>query len=333
LTQARRRRIVGLAIALVALLLGVGYQAFAGLRDRQRYFVPGQLVRIRGRFIHLDCRGEGGPTVVLESGLGGSSLDWFAVQPQLATATRVCSYDRPGLGWSQPRRGGWSSARAATDLALLLDVAGEVGPFVLVGWSAGGVVVREFAHRYPEQVAGMVLLDSSHENQQLRLPAQVVRSEESILSALRVCRLSAPLGVPRLLGVMERNASPFPFDEVRDALVANMNRSGFCGTLLREQLGFRDDVRRLDPPRPLGELPLVVVSRGLGSDPHELPPGVSPEAAGRADEGWTLLQAELADLSNDSVQLIAERSGHAIPFEQPELVVAAVRGLLVRLNP
>jgi pimeloyl-ACP methyl ester carboxylesterase len=126
---------------------------------------PGQLVDAGGMRLHINCSGSGSPAVVLEAGFPGSSLDWLLVQPAVAKFTRVCSYDRAGFGWSEPGKPPRSSAQIAGELHALLTAANVPGPYVLVGHSMGGLYVRAFAAQFPQAVAGMVLVDATHEDQ------------------------------------------------------------------------------------------------------------------------------------------------------------------------
>src|SRR5215207_2765747 len=168
----RGRRIVrgigrGLAtlfmlIAILA-LAGISYEAIAARGDARRYPPPGQLVDVGGYRLHIQCVGTGSRTVVLDAGLGGSSLDWNLVQPALGRTTRVCAYDRAGMGWSDPGPQPRTPRQIADELHTLLTNAGIAGPYVLVGHSLGGKNVRLFALAYPEQVAGMVLVDARSE--------------------------------------------------------------------------------------------------------------------------------------------------------------------------
>jgi pimeloyl-ACP methyl ester carboxylesterase len=143
------------------------YQAAAERADRRRYPPPGRLVPVDGgRRLHVWCEGEGEVTVVVIPALGSGCLGWTVVRQQLAPSVRTCVYDRAGLGWSDPVPG-WrrTVGDQADELHQMLRAAGITGPVVLVGSSTGGVVARLFAVRYPEQVAGIVLADSSHEDQ------------------------------------------------------------------------------------------------------------------------------------------------------------------------
>ncbi|MGE3176086.1 MAG: alpha/beta fold hydrolase [Vicinamibacterales bacterium] len=131
-----------------------------------------RLVDVGARRLHLRCEGIGSPLVILESGLGASADTWAAVQPAVAADTRTCAYDRAGLGRSDPAPPGRRTGRdAVTDLAAMLKAAGLSGPMVLVAHSFGGVIAREFARAHPADVAGLVLVDSTHERQDMRLAA------------------------------------------------------------------------------------------------------------------------------------------------------------------
>src|SRR3954451_15791966 len=153
--------LVGL-IAILA-LAGASYEAIAATGDARHYPPAGQLVDVGGFRLHIDCVGTGSPTVVLDAGLGGSSLDWSLVQSELGRSTRVCAYDRAGMGWSDPGPQPRTPGQIARELHTLLTNAGIAGPYVLVGHSLAGKNVRLFALQHPDQVAGMVLVDARSE--------------------------------------------------------------------------------------------------------------------------------------------------------------------------
>jgi pimeloyl-ACP methyl ester carboxylesterase len=137
----------------------------AGDPDQARYPPPGRLIDIGGRKLHLYCVGEGLPPVILEAGAGWGMTAWRQIQPALAQTTQVCSYDRAGYGWSDAGPLPRSGSQISTDLHMLLQQAGVPAPRVVVGHSIGGLYVRHYAATYPSEVSGMVLVDSSHEDQ------------------------------------------------------------------------------------------------------------------------------------------------------------------------
>src|SRR5205085_1933646 len=172
---AARTTVMGAGGSLLgglALLAGAGllYQGLAMHRDARWYPPLGRFVAVHGRKMHLICMGQGQPAVVLDSGLSGSALDWSRVQPVVASFTQVCAYDRAGCGWSDPGPRPRTSQQIVDDLHALLQAAGIEPPYVLVGHSCGGLNVRVYAHRYPDEVAGLVLVDAAHEGQRERLP-------------------------------------------------------------------------------------------------------------------------------------------------------------------
>jgi pimeloyl-ACP methyl ester carboxylesterase len=181
-----RRGLLGLVIGLVALaVIGVIYQAFATEIYRRIYPPPGELVDVGGHTLHINCVGEGSPTVILESALGATSVDWANIQPEVANTTRVCAYDRAGTGWSEPGPGPGDPQQIAGELHILLGNAGIDGPYVLVGHSFGGLYVRMYADLYPNEVEGMVLVDSSHPEQSRRSAEAQAASEASSAEEFR----------------------------------------------------------------------------------------------------------------------------------------------------
>jgi pimeloyl-ACP methyl ester carboxylesterase len=151
--------------------LGATYENVTVVHDQHTYAAPGWTYDVGGHRLYLDCRGHGSPTVVLDNGLGEVAASWARIVDQVSPATRVCAWDRAGQGWSQDAAHAEDGVDAAADLHTLLAVAGEHGPFVLVGHSIGGPYAMTYAARYPDQVAGMVLLDSSSPEQFTALPA------------------------------------------------------------------------------------------------------------------------------------------------------------------
>jgi pimeloyl-ACP methyl ester carboxylesterase len=194
--------LLGLAVTLIVVCGTRGiYQAVATAVDRRTYPPPGQLIDIGGYRLHISCIGQGSPTVILESGLQATSSLWGWAQPNVAGTTRVCAYDRAGVGWSEPASAPRDAWQIARELHTLLGNAGIIGPYVLVGHSYGGLYVRVYAAAYPDEVAGVVLVDASHPDQWLRTPTDQARYQELRLM-YHGGRVLARLGLLRLGNVL-----------------------------------------------------------------------------------------------------------------------------------
>ena len=177
---ARLSIVLGVALAALA-LAGVGYQTLGAARDAARFPAPGRIVEIDGRDVHVQCSGAGSPGVALEAGAGLWSTHWRGVQPAVAKYTRVCSYDRPGLGWSEPVDEPRSRTRMADQLrSTLRAVAGEP-PWVLVGHSLGGLTALHLAAAHPDEIAGLVLVDSAHPGWDLRVSMETLEATNALL--------------------------------------------------------------------------------------------------------------------------------------------------------
>ena len=326
------RRLTWLLGTIVALAtIGAVYQIVGMVLDRQQYPPPGQMIDIGGHRLHLYCLGTGSPTVLLEATAPGWSLYWSNVQPQLARTTRVCAYDRAGLGWSErgplPRTG----LRMAKELHRLLERAGIRGPYILVGHSLGGLVARLYQHDYPQDVVGMVLVDAGHELEmrqaEFRLFANAGKSMLPLIRALTmvgITRLKASYDqLPPLLMGQEEKVSA----EIRPMLRAGWLRTGYYSTLTDESDGLIETLEQVRRSGSLGNLPLVVITATGPVWWPDMPGQVNPA---KFRKMWLDLQQGLTTLSTNSRQVFANQSSHFIPFDQPDLVSDAVRQMIDR---
>ena len=223
--------IAALAIATVVTALTV-VEATQNRRDAERHAAPGRLIEVEGTRDHLLCLGEGGPTTVLVGGLGGVAQGWAWVQRPLAEDGRVCAHDRPGYGFSAFRPAEDDPLDEAARLADVLTAAGERGPFVLVGHSLGGHYARAFASTYPDEVAGLVLVDARPPDVADHVPGHdddVRRTASMLRWGLRL----APLGALRAFGGGAKVAATLPAD-VREAVVARMANADHARRLVSE---------------------------------------------------------------------------------------------------
>lgn len=317
----RRIRRVLLIIALLILCLsgtGLLYQSIASAQDTSSYPAPGRLIDVGGYRLHLYCTGTarpGSPTVILEAGLGDTSLVWSKVQPGVASFTRVCSYDRTGLGWSDTRPLPRTIGRMVAELHTLLMKADVPGPYVLVGHSLGGLIMQLYAYTYPQQVAGLVLVDSVHEDELARIPGEQ-QDNLDYMKQLSLCQALAPFGIGRFTGFYNGFVAEYP-TTVQPAAKAQFTQTRHCQATSDELAAWDESAAQIRAARhSLGHLPLVVLTHGIS------PLGPQGERI------WQALQRDLTGLSSDSLRIIASRSGHYILLEQPELVIASIKQVL-----
>jgi pimeloyl-ACP methyl ester carboxylesterase len=302
------------ALLIVTILGGRIYQVRSEAADMARFPAPGQLVDIDGHLMHIHCRGEGSPTVIMEQGLQSVSTAWDDITKEISSLTTVCAYDRVGLGYSEPIGHATRASEVAELLNRLLAGAGVDDEVVLVGWSAGGVYIREYHRLYPDRTRAMLLVESGHEQQQRRLPESSGRDPNAIL---KIARFLAPIGLVRLSGIVKRQIgySPAP-DHLKPRLIALYEQSHVIQTMLNESESFTLDTQSEQPPASLGDLPLIVLTSGERASSAE-------EQEARDD-----MQRELVALSTNSKQVIAAASGHGIPHDQPELLLSSVKELV-----
>jgi pimeloyl-ACP methyl ester carboxylesterase len=311
------RRIVGTAVLLTLLLLiaGFGYQMLATRTDLRKYPPPGQMVDIGNPRLHLKCVGSGSPTVVMESGLGETSLDWDLVQPQVAEFTRACAYDRAGYGWSDAGQEPRDGTEIATELDKLLTDAKLTGPYVLVGHSLGGLYVRVFTSRYPAKVVGMVLIDTTPED--LWSKPEFPRPASSRIS-LYLSKALSYLGLLRLLRqpIGDLYLSQKFSLSTRAMAEAMGYRSQSVNTVFAEAQSLESSMSQSRSFKTFNNKPLIVLVHGISD---------GREKDSRKEQVWRELQAELASRSTNSKLIVAEKSRHFILFDQPDVVIDAIR--------
>jgi pimeloyl-ACP methyl ester carboxylesterase len=335
-------------ILCIALMAGmVSLTAATALGQTDRTFEPpppGRLVDVGGWRMHIHCTGAsepGKPSVILEAGAGGFSLDWMLVQEQVSTFARVCSYDRSGSAWSDLGPAPHTMRQIVYELHTLLERAEVAPPYILAGQSLGGRLIRLFAANYPGTVAGMVFVDAGHDDNLLFINGKVQREWETATGqAVPAVKTSGPLrleDIPaetrrqleKIAQQMSASATNPPYDKLPPAAQAvrrwalaqpkhyAANNSSFAGD---ETAAMRAD--RLKSEHPLGDIPIVVVTRGV-------PITSGPQAEQREKERREQ-QADLVRLSRNGKQVIATRSGHQIHIDEPNLVAGAIRDVLTR---
>lgn len=283
--------------------------------DQSLPVAPGKLVDVGGRKLHLYCTGQGGPTVILEAGAGSFSIDWALVQPEIAKTTRVCSYDRAGYGWSDPGPEWDTVEQVAHDLETALRNAGEHPPYVLVGQSMGGLFVRWYQHEHPDQVVGMVLVDTyettapvngkqvplytlTKEQLQANLPPPSSLKKPPVPTEVHPPFDKLPPDVQKMHLWLERHFFE-TLDVNKGPAMMESWRSAFS---ILHQASLKQDS--------LAGLPLVILTReNVNEDEREQ-------------------QKDLLHLSSRAKQTIAVHSGHFIQIERPDLVIASINEIL-----
>ena len=290
LRSATRRWLLYPIFGVLALSgLGGLYEVARETADRRAFPMQGQLVDVGGYRLHMSCTGAGSPTVVLLPGAGEISSTWGWIAPAVARDSRVCVYDRAGRGWSEGATSQQDGLALAADLHNMLDHARETGPYVLVGHSFGGLYVLNFAAQYLDQVAGVVLLDSTHPDMFTRLPAyprvyEVYRRVSAIFPSL------ARLGVGRV--AYRSNFDELPLQSRREE-VAFWSTARMARSAHEEWVAAPGVMRQARSLKTLSPRPLIVVT-----------------AANEAQDGWIPMQSELAALSSNSEHRVVPNATH-----------------------
>ncbi len=335
-TRAPRRVFVGvfwgISVLLLLMLAGLMYQSVSVNADVQAYPPPGKRYNVGGIGLHIYCTGKGNRTVILEAGAAGPGRMWAPVQAALSQGMRVCSYDRVGLGWSDPAPTPRTSANMVTELHTLLEKAAVLPPYVLVGHSLGAYNVRLFASQYPEEVAGVVLVNAAQEDFSSQQSPGCQKISQANTKFARWMKPLATLGIVRLAGTLglldgitsQVIGSP-PADLKSELMHLTFYRPLYWQTFTDELSNISIDEELVRQAARLGSLPLVVVS---GSPDV----GRIPASSGcKADELISLSDAgqiELTGLSTNSSWIDCQECGHYIPLTHPNLVVEAVKTVI-----
>jgi pimeloyl-ACP methyl ester carboxylesterase len=311
LRSRSRQWLIYPVIAVLALAsLGGAYQTLGSAADERAFPMPGQLVDAGGYSLHLKCTGTGSPTVVLQPGAGEMSSNHALLSQAVSAATRVCVYDRAGRGWSGPADTVQDATQISADLHTLLHNGNVPGPYVLAGHSFGGLYVQTFAANYPDEVAGMVLIDATD-----RAPAPVTRPGAArggydLLSRVTaVIAILGRVGAVRLYAPLEDVDSlpPRPRDEIR----ANIADPGNLRSTLEEYIQANTSMEEAASLQDFAGKPLVVLTAGIGNDAKH--------------EGS---QNDLANLSTNSVHKTIDFASHEALVAEPDAAAITTQAIL-----
>ncbi len=335
-----KRVLFGIAVLLVlALVAGFLYQAIGNWRDARQFPLPGRLValgpEVPGVSLGLICSGTGSPTVIFDSGLGVPAIGWGESQAGIAKFTRVCAYDRAGYGWSTAGPMPRTTDQIVRELHALLHNSGEKPPYVLVAHSFGGYNVRVYTARYPDEVAGLVLVDTSHEDQaNYMLPGmrKFMKNEEAKMKwEMKLAPLLLYSGVARLMTPLD-DPKELPLEERRELRYLQLQPKYLAATS-SEMSSFETSAGQVRQAGNLGDRPLIVLTAGkpnaIGAG---LPPDVQKELAEFQKLWITDLQVKEAHLSTQGKQIIVPDSDHMIPIVRPQAVVDATQQVVAAVR-
>lgn len=330
------------ALSTTALLFISGFSeaAFAAsaLDGAAEFARPHQLVDVGGRKLNLYCSGKGDVTVIFDSPSGDAGWGWHKVQPQVAAHTRACVYDRPGLGFSDPSPRPNTSDNVVEDLHRLLAGAGVKPPYVMVGNSLGGANVQLYTYRYPAEVKGLVLVEAQHEDETARLDkvsgGKIKQVYAMVAEQNKYCVAAAEKGIKK--GSQEQQnciGDPLKFygPKLGPAVLASELKPAYWRTVASEYDAIEASDRQLRAlRRPFGDLPLVVLTRGVS--PYAVP-NQPQSAMNKAveDENFAL-QKQMAALSTRGTQRAVAGAGHVIQADKPQAVVDAVLEVLKQVK-
>ena len=276
------------------ILLSLSTLSNVSAYDDKPFKPPGRFINIGFQTMYVDCLGENKPTIIVDVGIAASSASWYKIAKELSKNTRICLYDRAGYGWSDSGRGERTTATIVHELKLLVKRAEIPGPYIIVGHSFGGFTARYFPSKFPEDVAGLVLVDSSHPEQIYRLSALDNLGKKPLITGRK--------------SIAPENFSEF---EKKWYFLNSSRKATFAQ--MAELKYFKQSAYQVKHSGPLKDIPIAVLSRGISQLP-ELN-GVSLE------NEWQDMQKDLLNLSKNSWHSIIVNSGHNIHEEAPAKII------------
>lgn len=323
-----KKSVLGIALVTTLALIiagGVAYEAINKWQAGRDFPPSGKLVDIGDRRLQLDCRGQGSPTVVFESGLDMlGSLSWSAVHDKVAAITRACAYSRAGILWSDSTSGRRDARAIAADLHAVLQQAGEIGPLVLVGHSLGGLYVMAYTQAYSSEVAGLVLVDTTHPDQIARLAETGVPTGMSS-SAQNIQEIAARLQWIGLVRAFANAQGTMPHMPSRTDAIMKAYAATSLGPMLAESAALETSLAQAGAARDLGQRPLyVLTAMAPFTVEAQQQMGITSVQASWVKEIWRELHEEAASWSSQGRHESVSDANHYIQFDRPDRVIAAV---------
>ncbi len=337
--------------AVVALAgYGASCQYIGTKADADQYLPIGQMVDVGGYRLHmvdsavsdiinlydedLDTVAKNSQfTVVMDAGFSCNCLDWSLVQPEIARFARVVTYDRAGYAWSDVSPLDRTSKNIVAELRAMLKNAQIPGPYILVGHSFGGCNMQIYASQYPQEVAGLILVDSVHEDQMNILQPPALKYFQLLTGAIYLGAFRLLAKIPVVCDVMSQQIVKFPA-RVQEIYYSQSMTNKYAQTLQDEAYFAPENCRQLkDATAHIFNIPLTVISAGKEFINDERAKHFyTPEQIEHVNEQWPILQKYLTKKSARSSHIIAQNSGHMIHVDQPEIIVDAVRNMIDMLK-
>lgn len=319
---AKRILLGSLALLVLTLIVGFVYEQIARSNVNRKFQPAGELVDVGGHQLHIVSKGTGSPTVVFESGLDGAgSLSWTAIHDSVAQFTQAVAYDRAGVLWSERGSGPKTGEQIGKELYALLKNSGHEGPYILVGHSLAGIIMRPFLDAHREEVEGLVLVDASHPEQLDRFPEEANELMKAPPASL--IKLGSNFGIIRLF----MGKAQLPATEATDScnLIMSARMPNSMSGVMSEMSKLNELAQESQQSGSLDSLPLVVLTATHPNRYRQFP---DTTLGKQINEIWGELQQDHLNLSSNSEQVLANQSFHYIQLEQPELVIAAIRKLV-----
>ncbi|WP_147534337.1 alpha/beta hydrolase [Bacillus marasmi] len=319
-----------LALCLMLTLTGILYESISSYIGVKNNLAPGKLIDAGEFKLHLHQQGEGGPTIILEGGSAASSASWGEIPKELSKTATVITYDRGGYAWSDKAKTERTGENIVKELYTVLKKENIEGPYILVGHSLGGMYTRLFAQTYPDEVAGIVLLDARTEDFSKRT--------EAIFREAGVDELSIGTSNQYVLTVLKLTGVIRVLDHF-DALDVNTDENGRMINIelrpkafqaINEELSYLTQLEDSIRNQALGDIPITIITRGIAID--ATPFGLTKEQSDKMEEIWQDEQQKMLRLSTNSKILTAKNSGHAVMDDEPELVVMAIMDMIEEVN-
>lgn len=327
--QKALRIIKNITIGLVSIILllaiiGWIYERSAQNQALNEYPAPGKLVQVDENVLHILTMGNKRPTVVVEAGLGSWSLSWNEVQKEISKYATVVTYDRAGLGWSEEGHTSRTGDQVITELNVLLKKTGHEGPYIFIGHSMGSLYTQLYANKYPDEVAGMILVDTRPPNFENEFP-EMKDNYANQAEQMKLFKFLSNFGIVRLLSGGAIHPS---YSEENKRINQAIGFQGVSFDAIRNEMLAMDEVdQEVLAIENQPDVPVTVISHGIPEDMSAM--GLTND---QVEQSWQMYQQQLADSFRISQLLIAEDSRHNIMLEQPEIIIESTKEMMEQLN-